>query len=156
MKATNGLELRVPPVLQLALAALLMLLADRLLPFLHLSLPGADFLTAILPLAGVAVALLGAGAFRRAGTTVDPRYPEKTARLVTGGIYRFTRNPMYLGMLLALAGWGAHLEHPLSLLFIVAFVLYLSRYQIEPEERFMDDKFGEEYRRYRTRVRRWL
>jgi protein-S-isoprenylcysteine O-methyltransferase Ste14 len=82
--------------------------------------------------------------------------PEAATRLVTGGVYGWTRNPMYLGWLPILAGWAAYLQHPLSLLVVPLFMLYLTRFQIVPEERALSAKFGEQFDAYRQRVRRWL
>lgn len=107
-------------------------------------------------LAGTLCAALGVLAFRRAGTTVDPRVPEQSAILVTSGIYRVSRNPMYLGFLCMLCGWAACLGSVFSLVGVVLFVLYMNRFQIATEERYMQEKFGAVYLRYKTQVRRWL
>ncbi|HEV8366930.1 MAG TPA: isoprenylcysteine carboxylmethyltransferase family protein, partial [Pyrinomonadaceae bacterium] len=75
---------------------------------------------------------------------------------VSTGVYRFTRNPMYLGLLLTLLGWAAFLSNPASLLFVPIFVLYINRFQIKPEEQVLSSLFGAEYMAYKSRVRRWL
>jgi protein-S-isoprenylcysteine O-methyltransferase Ste14 len=72
------------------------------------------------------------------------------------GIYRFTRNPMYIGLLMTLLGWAAFLASLPALLFVIAFVLYMNRFQIQPEERALSSLFGADYAVYRARVRRWL
>ncbi|MFL6647317.1 MAG: methyltransferase family protein, partial [Sulfurifustaceae bacterium] len=92
----------------------------------------------------------------RVDTTKDPRHPERATALVTGGIYRITRNPMYLGLALVLVGWGIFLSNVLSLLGVVVFLGYLNRFQIVPEERALEARFGEAYRQYKQTVRRWL
>jgi protein-S-isoprenylcysteine O-methyltransferase Ste14 len=76
--------------------------------------------------------------------------------LVTTGVYRFTRNPMYLGLLLTLLAWAAFLFNPVALLFVPIFVLYINRFQIKPEEQVLSSLFGAEYMAYKGRVRRWL
>jgi protein-S-isoprenylcysteine O-methyltransferase Ste14 len=76
--------------------------------------------------------------------------------LVSSGVYRFTRNPMYLGLLLTLLAWAVFLSNPVALLFVPVFVLYMNRYQIHPEERVLSSLFGTEYSAYKERVRRWL
>jgi protein-S-isoprenylcysteine O-methyltransferase Ste14 len=81
---------------------------------------------------------------------------DKTSSLVTSGVYRFSRNPMYVGMLLILTAWAVFLAVPLTLLGPLAFFLYLKRFQIEPEERVMGEIFGAEFSAYRAQVRRWL
>lgn len=150
------LELKLPPLIVVLLAVLLMLAADRLLPALAFALPQAPAFAAVLVLAGALPAALGVLAFRRADTTVDPRYPDRTAQLVTSGIYRITRNPMYLGMAIGLAGWAVFLRNWSCFAVLPLFMLYLTRYQIRPEERYMRDLFGDAYADYAMRVRRWL
>jgi protein-S-isoprenylcysteine O-methyltransferase Ste14 len=111
---------------------------------------------ALLAGAGILIALLGVREFRRAQTTVDPRYPERSSQLVSSGIYRRTRNPMYLGMLLCLVAVAVYLQHLLPWFVLPAFVVYMGRYQIRPEERAMLNAFGADYEAYCNRVRRWL
>ena len=105
---------------------------------------------------GVLVALLGVLAFRQANTTVDPRVPQQSSSLVIRGIYRYSRNPMYLGFLLLLIAWGCYLQSGVALLLLPLFVLYMNRFQITPEERHLLHKFGADYQAYLTQVRRWL
>lgn len=82
--------------------------------------------------------------------------PGGASSLVQGGIYRFTRNPMYLGFLLVLGGWAVLLANGLAFVGPLAFVAYLNRFQIGPEERALAGLFGPEYAKYRARVRRWV
>src|SRR5688572_26935975 len=129
------LELRIPPpVVGLAVAAAMWALA-RIAPALQLP----DLLrltgTAGLGALGVAVALAGVVSFHRARTTVNPLKPEKSAALVSTGVYSFTRNPMYLGMALVLLAWAVYLDSIWSLVGPFAFALYITRFQIIPEER---------------------
>jgi protein-S-isoprenylcysteine O-methyltransferase Ste14 len=105
---------------------------------------------------GTLVSLAGVVAFSRAHTTVNPLHPDTTTTLVQSGVYRLTRNPMYVGMLLFLLGWGFYLANVASLLGIALFILYMNRYQIAPEERALTGLFGQEYSNYMARVRRWL
>ncbi|MES9926257.1 MAG: isoprenylcysteine carboxylmethyltransferase family protein [Candidatus Thiodiazotropha endolucinida] len=105
---------------------------------------------------GVVISLLGVLEFRKAKTTSDPRVPQQTTSFVKSGIYRLSRNPMYLGFLLILFGWAVYLSQVLSLLLVIAFVLYMNRFQIALEERFMLEKFGDEYVSYKSKVRRWI
>lgn len=150
------LELKVPPLLQVLLVAGGMWAIAREWP--AAAVPGAirHGLAALLGLAGIACSVAGKIAFGRAGTTVNPLAPERASALVTGGIYRYTRNPMYLGFLLVLLGWAAWLGNPWTLIGPVVFVLYMNRFQIGPEERALAALFGEEYPAYRAAVRRWI
>ena len=111
---------------------------------------------ALLVTAGVAFDVLGLLAFRASRTTVNPLRPERASVLVTGGVYRVTRNPMYVGMALLLLAWAVYLSALLSFAGPVVFMLYITRFQIQPEERALKRIFGEEFAIYAARVRRWL
>jgi protein-S-isoprenylcysteine O-methyltransferase Ste14 len=94
-------------------------------------------------------------AFRRAGTTVNPLHPASSRALVTTGLHRMSRNPMYLGHTLLLAAWACWLQHPAALVGVPLYAAYVTRYQIIPEERALSVTFGAAYAAYRARVRRW-
>jgi len=150
------LELKLSPVMTTAVLAVAMwFIADN---NAGLQLPAGLRWAALLLLltAGAAVGLAGVRTFHRARTTVNPYRPQASSRLVTSGVYRHTRNPMYLGLMLALAGWGIYLANPWSLLLGFAFVPFMNRFQIRPEERALEKTWGEEFRNYCRRVRRWL
>lgn len=150
------LDARIPPpVIELA-AALLMWGAARAWPGLRMDLPGRTQVAVAVALAGIAMAIAGIVEFRRARTTVNPLRPERSSALVDSGAYRFTRNPMYLGMAIVLAGWAIWLGSAPALLVLPFFVAYLTRFQILAEERALQARFGDAFRAYRRRVRRWL
>ena len=114
-------------------------------------------------MAGVAVACIGLAlnvspkfAFRRARTTVNPLRPDAVSQLVTHGPYRITRNPMYLGHALMLTGWVIALVHPLAFAAVPAYVMWIDRLQIPPEEAALAARFPQEFADYAKRVRRWL
>jgi protein-S-isoprenylcysteine O-methyltransferase Ste14 len=151
---TSGLELKIPPVLVVFITGLLMWLIS--LVTLRLSFPGYYFLSALLIVLGGVVGILGITSFQRAKTTLNPMNPSASSSLVTTGIYSLTRNPMYVGLLLVLLGWAVFLAAPFSLIFVLGFILYLTRYQIIPEERTMKQLFERDYDDYRHKVRRWL
>ena len=111
-------------------------------------------LGAILILAGLAIALLGALALRRAGTAIPPNRP--TTELVTDGPYRFSRNPLYLALTLIYAGVGLIADDLWILILLVPLLLLIHWGVVVREERYLEAKFGEAYRRYKERVRRWL
>ena len=148
-----------PPVIDLAVGLLMWALA-RAVPAAQLWPQGAwpfGVGAALgIALAGGLIALAGAWQFRRARTTINPLSPAKTSALVTGGVYRVTRNPMYLGMLLVLIGWGAYLGNAAAWLALPLSVLLLNTLQTKPEERLLRQRFGDAYARYAARVRRWL
>jgi protein-S-isoprenylcysteine O-methyltransferase Ste14 len=151
-----ALELKIPPVVLWLLTGLVIWGVARAGPALHVPLPGRRVAAALLALAGVAIGVAGVAAFRLSRTTVDPRRPDAATSLVTGGPYRWSRNPMYLGLLLMLAGWALYLSSPLALVLLPAFVAYMNRFQIEPEERAMRLKYGRDYEAYTRSVRRWI
>jgi len=105
---------------------------------------------------GVTVDVAGIVSFRHAGTTVKPMHPEKTTALVCSGIFGFTRNPMYLASVIFLVAWAAYLSSAWALPGAVAFVLYMNRFQIAPEEKVLALLFGSSYAEYRSNVRRWI
>jgi protein-S-isoprenylcysteine O-methyltransferase Ste14 len=107
-------------------------------------------------IAGAVMTGLAMLSFWRARTTANPMKPSSASFLVTSGIYRFTRNPMYLGMLLLLVGWALYVANALALLFLPAFILYMNRFQIKPEERALTARFGREYLEYMSQVHRWI
>ncbi|MCF6457801.1 isoprenylcysteine carboxylmethyltransferase family protein [Pseudoalteromonas sp. MMG024] len=107
-------------------------------------------------LLGVAIALAGVISFRKESTTVNPLKPETASSLVTSGIFQYTRNPMYLGMAVAILGFAILLGSWLSLLGVVAFVLFIERFQIKPEEAALIECFGEQFIQYKKHIRRWL
>jgi protein-S-isoprenylcysteine O-methyltransferase Ste14 len=152
----NSLELRVPPLAVLLVAGVLMgLIALSTPPMAWPNAVRFGIATAVAS-AGILIAVSGLLAFRRARTTASPLRPDKASSLVASGIYRYTRNPMYLGMLLVLVGWAVYLARPWALAVLPAFVIYMNRFQIGPEERVLDGIFGAEFAAYRRRVRRWL
>jgi protein-S-isoprenylcysteine O-methyltransferase Ste14 len=150
------LELKVPPLIVVTIAALLMWAVARATPRLTLLYPGRVLVAAALLISGIAIMLTGVLAFRKASTTVDPRFPENASHIVSSGIYRVTRNPMYLGMLVVLIAWMALLANVSTIVIPTLFVLYITRWQIVPEERALAEKFGAEYEVYCEAVRRWL
>jgi protein-S-isoprenylcysteine O-methyltransferase Ste14 len=133
-----------------------MWLGARLLPGYVWNFPGRGTVALALALAGFAVALAGVLAFRRAGTTVNPTTPAAASAMVRSGVYRISRNPMYLGFLLLLAAWAVRLSHPVAFALLPLFVLYLNRFQIRAEESVLLEKFGGEAEDYFRSVRRWL
>ncbi|MFL6959491.1 methyltransferase family protein [Nocardiopsis yanglingensis] len=150
------LETRVPPPLVMLLCGAIGYLASRLAAGPVVPLPMPALLAGGLVAIGVTLNLLPKLAFRRARTTVNPLRPAVASALVTQGVYRYTRNPMYLGQATVLAGVMLYLRSPVALLAVPLFVLYITRLQIVPEERALSVRFPEAYAAFRQRVRRWL
>ena len=150
------LELKIPPALLMLLFGGLMRLTDWLLPTFRVEADWTDYASKVLFLLAVTVVVSGMVSFRQAKTTVDPMHPERTTQVVTGGIYQLTRNPMYLGFALMLLAFAAKISNPVVIVFIPLFVWYLNRFQIKPEERALMQLFGDQYKQYQAKVRRWI
>lgn len=152
----HALELRIPPpVVALAIGAAMWGISLVVPPIA----PPSSWRMAItigLACVGIGIDVIGAVSFFRARTTVNPMKPAATSTLVTSGIYRYTRNPMYVGQAVVLLAWAIWIASIPALLGLPAFVLYLNRFQIAPEERVLAGVFGDAYAAYRVRVRRWL
>jgi protein-S-isoprenylcysteine O-methyltransferase Ste14 len=150
------LELKVPPPAVALAIALFMWLTSVLFGYIPIPLNYRLGAALALLVIGQGISISGIVAFRRAKTTLNPLKPGNASALVTSGIYRFTRNPMYLGLLLTLKGWLAFIASPPALVFLFFYVVYINRFQIDPEERILSSLFGEDYAAYKTRVRRWV
>jgi len=152
----KSLEVKIPPPAVAAAIAVAMWATSRLAPLLQI--PSALRLgtAAAILLVGIGFSAGGVLAFRRARTTLNPTKPEQASSLVRSGIYRVTRNPMYVGLLCVLVAWAVFLSSAWALLGPVVYVLYINRFQIAPEERALARLFGSEFADYRAKVRRWL
>ncbi|MFN7168834.1 MAG: methyltransferase family protein [Pannonibacter sp.] len=146
----------VPPPVQALGWAAVMWLAAWLWPEPAVRFPGQTVLAGLLAASGFAIDLVSVARFFRQRTTINPLKPEAASHLVVSGLYRYTRNPMYLGMLLVLVGWAVWLGHPLALFGPLLFKIVLTWLQILPEEAALEASFGQEYHDYKARVRRWL
>ena len=150
------MALKIPPVVLVVVAAFLMWGLDQMMPAWRFDMLWAKAFSVELILVGLGICALGVVAFRQARTTVNPLAPELASALVVAGIYRYTRNPMYLGFLILLLGWAVFLENVAAFLVLPLFVLYMNRFQIEPEERALEALFGQEFVDYKQSVRRWI
>jgi protein-S-isoprenylcysteine O-methyltransferase Ste14 len=151
----QALELKIHPPVILLLSVGLAYVCSHYLPFLALPLMLSG-LYGYIAGTGILVALAGIWEFRKAKTTINPTKPEKASFLVSSGVYRVTRNPMYLGMLFIIIAAVFKLGNYYGLIALVFFILYLTQFQIKPEERIIEGIFGDEYVRYKSKVRRWL
>lgn len=152
----SSMEAKLPPLLVVALVAAAMWGIARVTVsfepafWLRLGLAGLLLVTAVV------LVVAGLLEFRRASTTVNPMAPEESSTVVRSGVYRYSRNPMYLGFLVALIGWAVWLAAPWALLGPVAYVAWMTRFQILPEERALNEHFGDDFRDYCRRTRRWV
>lgn len=156
MTAMRSLELRIPPALVWFLAAGAIYACARGFPSARIEFPARRAIAAGCAVAGVALALAGVREFRRARTTVNPLEPGRASSVVSSGLYRHTRNPMYLGMAVGLVGLALWPGSLAGLLVVPVFMGYLTLFQIIPEERALLARFGSGYADYCRQVRRWL
>ncbi len=150
------MELKIPPLLLVVIFAIVMRVISAIASVAALQLDAAAPLSILLFVFGFAITFSGARSFGIAKTTKNPMQPETATQLVHSGIYNFTRNPMYLGLLIILTAWAIRLQNPLNLAMLIVFVVYMTKFQIIPEERALTKLFPEEYEPYKSRVRRWI
>lgn len=146
----------IPPPVVAGLIALGVWGVGKLAPATLLSFPGQTPLALAIGLLGFAIDMTAVGSFFRNKTTITPLKPEKASALVTEGLYRISRNPMYLGMAMILTALSVWFGQPLGIIGVVLFVVLINELQIKPEEAALSALFGEEYDAYRARVRRWI
>jgi protein-S-isoprenylcysteine O-methyltransferase Ste14 len=150
------LETKIPPPLvALAFALLIWICADYL-PRTEIGGVPKTIIVTLLVVIGVIFDLSGLVNFLRKRTTINPMRPHNASALVKTGIYRITRNPMYVGLAFNLSAWCIYLDSPFALVGVAGFILYINAFQILPEERTLIKLFGDEYREYQSRVPRWL
>ena len=147
------LELKVPPVV-VFIAALLLTWYCASIDVMPLPQPLRPF-GFVMFVAGGLIGVAGVVAFRQQRTTVNPHRPQNASSLVDGGIFTYTRNPMYLGLVVGVAGAAFIVRDASGLVFALLTMAYLQRFQIIPEERFMHELFGDEFNQYCQRTRRW-
>lgn len=147
---------KIPPPIVLFVWVLLMWLVARFTSSWQFVIPAQQLISSVLLGVGFVVTIAAIVSFRRAKTTINPLAPETASSLVTSGVFKFSRNPMYLGMLLVLLSWFLYLGSLLNLSAVFLFFLFISHFQIQPEEQAMQTLFGDQYLEYSGKVRRWL
>lgn len=150
------MNLLLPPPLVVALLAAAMWGLDRAFPAGRLAFAGQKPLAIALFVLACALMAAAVISFASARTTINPLRPANATRLITGSVFRYSRNPIYLADLLLLAAWAVWLGHAGNVVWLVVFVVYINRFQIRPEEAALTNLFGAEYAAYCARVRRWL
>ena len=151
-----SLEARIPPPLALLTFGAIMWFTTRTMQPFIFPPPWRVVLILVPFVLGVLFAAPAIRAFVRAKTTINPVDITAASMLVKDGVFGVTRNPMYLGLSLVLLAWALYLARPLALLGPILFALYITRFQIIPEERALRVKFGSDFEDYARRVRRWI
>ena len=142
-----------PPIVTILFAVLIFYFSES---FAYVDLPFKIYISLFFVLLGFFITFSSARNFKKKETTVNPIKPEETSQLVTDGFFKITRNPMYLGMLLFLLGLSIYNGLIVGLVFLPLFVGYITFFQIIPEENAMIELFGEDYKTYMKKVRRWI
>lgn len=150
------LQLKIPPLIVVLICAGFIWLLSDAFPQLTIRGSMSVYVAGLLVSVGILMEFVSVVYFFRAKTTVNPVKPERSTQLVTAGLYRITRNPMYVGMLLLLTGYTIWKGNPLGILALWAFTVYMTTFQIKPEEGILLQHFGDAYTDYKKRVRRWL
>lgn len=150
------MELKIPPAVVFVCFASLMWAVGQWLPFGDFEFFGKTWLIGALLLGAILIAGIALVQFFVSRTSIDPLHPVKTTKLVTTGIYQFSRNPMYLSLLMILLAWGLWLGNAFNTLTAAGFVYYMNAFQIKPEEIQLQKTFGSKYKQYCTLVRRWF
>lgn len=146
----------IPPPVALLIGIALIWGLSEWLPAAGLDLPGRPWITALLFALGLGLMVIAAWSLQKAHTTINPIWPDHAKHLVTSGIYRHSRNPIYLGDAVILLGMVVWFGNWLGLVVVALFALFLDRVQIRAEEQALGRLFGEGYRNYVSRTRRWI
>lgn len=150
------MKVKIPPALVTTAFAVFMYLLARFLPVGEFDFFGRTQLTYAALVMAFLIAMIALLQFWKTKTTIDPLQPDKASRLVSNGIFNYTRNPMYLALLLVLIAWGLYLGNAFNTLLAAGFVYYMNHFQIRREEKALSEKFGKEYQLYCKAVRRWF
>jgi len=151
-----SLALKVIPPVQLIICAGLMFSLSCYFPQYHFSLALSFPLIIVLITTASIIGGLAIFNFHKHNTTFHPHTPEKTSKVVDTGIYAYSRNPMYLALVLVLLALALYLKNVTCFAVIPLFIWYITRYQIKPEEVMLDKLFPIDYQAYSQKVRRWL
>ena len=146
----------IPPPLVALICALGMWIIAQATPDARFDFPYKSVIALIIGLTGLFIDLVSVRAFFQRKTTVNPLTPDRTATLVVDGLYKYSRNPMYVGMLMILIAWALRLGALIAFIGPIVYYFWITELQIKPEERALREKFGERYDAYCQRVRRWI
>ena len=147
---------RIPPPVFLLTTGVLMWFVAHSDFAVSFAFPYSIVVAIPLAVAGIAIDVISLRQFRAAETTINPLKPENATSLVRDGMFSVSRNPMYLGMLLVLIGWGAWLGSAGNAALLLLFVFTMNVLQIKPEEAVLSSLFGQQYENYCEEVRRWI
>lgn len=150
------LKNKIPPPVIALVFGLLIWAMNQFVPIYILPLENLVYIGYVFILFGLFLDILSFINFVKNKTTVNPMKPQNASTLVIGGFYRFSRNPMYLGLLNILFGLTLLLGDISGLLMLPLLVMTMNTLQIIPEEEALEGIFGDDYLKYKNSVRRWI
>lgn len=150
------MTLLIPPPVVAAICGAAMWAVARYAGIGGINAAWLPVMAVIVGAASVLLMLAAVASFIAAKTTINPLKPANASRLITTGVFRLSRNPIYLADLLLLAAFAVWLGNGFNAAWLAAFVWYINRFQIAPEEQALTARFGDDYVAYCARVRRWL
>ncbi|MBU2997429.1 isoprenylcysteine carboxylmethyltransferase family protein [Cellulophaga baltica] len=150
------MHLKIPPFFVTLITVLLMYVLAYVLPFGNFVFTGQKYLMYLLLGLGSVIGFVSLVQFYAKKTTINPKKLNGASTLVISGLYKYSRNPMYLGILLFLLAWSLYLSNAFNILLVAGFVSYMNKFQITPEETALEKLFGKEYKFYKKSVRRWF
>ena len=146
--------LKIPPPLLVLILVIANYFSSKKIDLIHL--PNQDLISILILLIGILILINPIFKFIKSKTTIDPIKFKKVNKLITSGIYKYSRNPMYLGMALILLGLALMFNLIGGTLFTILFTIFITKFQIRPEEEVMEKLFGEDFLKYKKNVRMWL
>ncbi len=150
------LALKIPPLLLVMIFSAAMFGLSKILPNLGLSSSLRWMILLIMSVISSVIVIASTWCFKVTHTTVNPFNPDSSTSLIQSGIYRYSRNPMYLGFTCFLIGIGVWLDSLFSILLVPTFIGYLTVFQIRPEEEALSKIFGDDFNQYKIKTNRWL
>ena len=146
--------LKIPPPILVLILVVSNYFSSRKIDLIHL--PNQDIISIIILLIGMLILINPIFKFIKSKTTIDPIKFKKVNKLITSGIYKYSRNPMYLGLLMVVISTSIFYLNFFSITTPFLFYCWINRFQIKREEIFLTEKFGKEYILYKTKTRRWI
>ena len=148
------METKIPPPIVTLVFGLSIYFTRGIFPMVKFTYSG--YLGILLLLLGLFILISAVRLFRKSKTTVNPLSPEQATKLVTDGIFNYSRNPMYLGMAFVLASIAVFLNPLGGIVFTPIFCAYITKFQIIPEEKAMKELFAQDFEQYMKATRRWI
>ena len=146
--------LKIPPPILVLILVSSNYFSSKKIDLFHL--PNQNLISILILLIGMLILINPIFKFIKSKTTIDPIKFKKVNKLIISGIYKYSRNPMYLGLLMIVISTSIFFLNIFSITTPLLFYCWINRFQIKREEIFLTEKFGEEYMSYKIKTRRWI